>query len=97
SMVGPSAYSREAAGTLNPALASAPTGLTTSNGYAWMHLAWNPVASATGYVVLRIADANGDPMQVGWVTNGTAFDATGLSNGVTYRHYVGAVTNGVLG
>ncbi|MBK7863492.1 MAG: Ig-like domain-containing protein [Archangiaceae bacterium] len=97
SLMGPSVYSREAAAVVDGALAAAPANLSVSRGYGWLRLTWNAVASAQGYVVLRLDAPLSDTAQVAWVTQGTSYDSLSLSNGTTYRHFVAAVVNGRIG
>jgi fibronectin type 3 domain-containing protein len=94
---GPSSYSREVGGNLNASLAAAPGTFTAAQGYSYLNLSWSAVAGATGYVVLRVDSPTDQPDIYGYVTNGTTYASAGLTNGTTYRHFVGAITNGLVG
>ncbi|MBX7101480.1 MAG: fibronectin type III domain-containing protein [Myxococcaceae bacterium] len=97
SAAGPSVFSAEVAAVLDAARAPAPGALAATRGYAWLQLTWNAVPSATGYVVFRNDTASDTPSLTGYVPVGTSIDVTGLGNGTTYRHFVGAVVNGLVG
>jgi fibronectin type 3 domain-containing protein len=71
-------------------LLGAPTGvLATAVSTSEIDLAWNPVAGATGYVVLR-ATASGGPYTVIGSPTTTSFANTGLSSATTYYYVVEA-------
>ncbi len=93
---GKSAYSDESGGALNTALSAAPANLVMTRGNAWLRLTWDPVPSATGYVITTTSNTSA-PTQNGYVTAGTQFDDIGLANGTTYRYYVFPVVQGLRG
>ncbi len=76
----------------------APTGVTITTTNAAVTVSWQPVTSATGYVVQRAAGTSGGTfVQVGDVVTGTTLTDNAVAAATDYRYRVGAVRSGASG
>ena len=74
-----------------PATAPAtPTGVSATAYYRQVSLSWNPSLLAAGYTVSRSTQSGGPYAPIAGVNTQTAFNDTGLTNGVTYYYTVTA-------
>jgi hypothetical protein len=81
--------------TINPAIPSAPTGVTATGGNAQVTLSWAATTGATSYSIYQGTSAGGESttaVQTG--ISGTTATITGLTNGTAYYFTVAAVNAG---
>ncbi|MBL8922022.1 MAG: Ig-like domain-containing protein, partial [Myxococcaceae bacterium] len=64
--------------------------LAANAGNWWVRLNWSPVPGAVGYVVFRGTWPNTTPARLGSL-DALSFDDQSVSNGQTYRYFVGAI------
>jgi hypothetical protein len=75
----------------------APDGLVAAAGPGQISLAWNPVADATGYKVMRSAVSGGPYMTIASGVTATSYVDTAVTNGTTYYYVVSALYGTVPG
>lgn len=94
---GTSVWSVPATARPDSARLAAPADAEATPGNGWVRLTWSPTPLATRYVVYRALWPNGTPNQLAIVNQGTRFDDLSASVGSTYRYFIAAVGNALVG
>jgi fibronectin type 3 domain-containing protein len=98
SSTGTGAWSEPMATRLEGTRPPAPANLVATPGNQWARLTWSPVAGAQGYVVFRGTWPNSNPTRIGALPpDTTSFDDLAAANGRSYRYFVAAAADSVLG
>ncbi|MCX7922339.1 MAG: DUF4347 domain-containing protein [Clostridia bacterium] len=81
--------------TVNPAVPSAPIGVMATGGNAKVTLNWSSVSGATGYKIYQSTTAGSYESVLSTVGGSVySYEATGLTNGVTYYFVIKATNAG---
>lgn len=91
---GDSAYSNEISAMPQVSAPSAPTGVTAAGGNAKVTLNWNSVTGATGYKIYQSTAPGSYGAALATTGSACTYEATGLTNGVTYYFVITASNAG---
>jgi hypothetical protein len=92
---GDSAYSNEISAIPQVSVPAAPTGPAATAGNAKVTLNWDSVAGATGYKIYQSTTSGSYGAALATVTGSAcSYEATGLTNGVTYYFVIKATNAG---